>query len=130
MENHQWREALAIASRILGKGYNVSWASESWCSFTTFTSLSNLCVYWQKGVPSEADLLSDRTRDGGLWMQSFYYSDLAHIIFPAKFYWEKFHNGEFTHGEKIQDIGFLSKELEKAGIHHRLTDLILEIKAY
>ncbi len=122
---------LATARRILGKGFSVSWASESWCAFTTFSSLEHCLTYWSNGLPDEEELLEDRTEDGGLWRQSFYYQDLAHIIIPAKFYWEKIDSEkDFHSGYKDQDIKLLSTELKKNNIHHRKTNKVLEIKLY
>ncbi len=131
MTNTEWKAFLLTARRILGEGQAMSWASDSWCAFTTFSSLGHDLTYWSIGLPNENELLEDRTIDGGLWRQSFYYSDLAHVIIPAKFYWEKFdsENG-FNSGYKKQDIKNLSTELKKQNINHRLTDRLLELKIY
>lgn len=89
MQDEQWKRLLELARAVLGKGASASWASDSWCGWTTFSSLEHQLTYWARGVPDAEDLLADRTVDGGLWPQSFYYHDLAHIIFPASFYWER-----------------------------------------
>jgi hypothetical protein len=131
MTDKDWKIFLTIARRVLGKGFSISWASESWCAFTTFTSLEHSLTYWTNGLPDEDELSEDRTKDGGLWRQSFYYKDLAHIIIPAQFYWERTdsENG-FQSGYKNQDIKLLSTELNKENISHRITDKVLEIKLY
>uniref|UniRef100_UPI001C43E794 hypothetical protein n=1 Tax=Desulfosarcina cetonica TaxID=90730 RepID=UPI001C43E794 len=131
MTNKDWKIFLALARRILGKGFSISWASESWCAYTTFNSLERWLTYWTNGLPDEEELLEDRTIDGGLWRQSFYYKDLAHIIIPARFCWERTDskNG-FQSGYKSQDIKLLSTELNKLKISHRITDKVLEIKLY
>jgi hypothetical protein len=82
------------------------------------------------GLPAETELLDTRTADGGTWGQAFSYNDIAHVIVPATFYWEKSVDHEFTCGRKRQDIQALSDDLKQLGIPHRKTDLILEIKLY
>lgn len=131
MKDSEWKIFLTTASQILGKGYNVSWASESWCAFTTFASLEHNLHYWTNGIPGEGELSDNCTKDGGLWRQSFYYQDIAHFIIPKKFYWEKRHKDKgFQSGYKEQNIALLSSELKNFSINHRLTDKILEIKLY
>ena len=97
---------------------------------TTFSSLTHNVNYWNWGFPEEDDCLDSCTRDGGTWGQSFEYSDLAHIVVPATFYWERVINGAFQYGQKTQDIELFSTALQKLGIAHRKTDLVLEIKLY
>ncbi|MFO1251873.1 MAG: hypothetical protein U1E77_12285 [Inhella sp.] len=70
------------------------------------------------------------TQDGGTWMQPFSYSDIAHLLIPATFYWERFSDRNFEHGEKMQNIALLSERLNAEKLPHRLTDLVLEIKLY
>lgn len=131
MKNQEWRDLLIIARRLLGPGEAVAWASDSWCAWTTFTSLEHHLTYWARGLPQEKDLLLDRTADGSLWMQSFLYSDIAHLIIPAQFYWERQDetNG-FVIGYKTQDIKTLSALLSDTKIGHRITDKVLEVKLY
>jgi len=81
-------------------------------------------------MPNEDDLLPGSTRDGGTWTQSFAYADLAHVVIPATFSWEKFEAGAFSRGYKTQDIQRLSQELNKLAIAHRCTERVLEIKLY
>ena len=131
MTDAQWKLALQAARRLLGKGASVSWASDSWCAWTTFSSLGHMLTYWQAGLPDEAELQEHGTQDGGLWRQRFEYADLAHLIIPASFRWERSGKEQgYSCGEKQQDIQTLSRELEQLGIPHRLTSLVLEIKLY
>lgn len=90
MTDTDWKLFLVTARQILGKGESASWSSQSWCAFTPFTSLEHQLTYWTNGLPDKDELLENKTVDGGLWRQSFFYQGLAHIILPAKFYWEKF----------------------------------------
>lgn len=130
MTDAQWRQVLTIARRTLGRGANRSWASESWCAWTTFASLQTQIVYWSSGLPEEEELMETYTKDGGTWMQPFSYSDIAHLLIPATFYWEGFSDRNFEHGEKMQNIALLSERLNAEKLPHRLTDLVLEIKLY
>lgn len=130
MTDNDWKLFLQTCRRLLGKGAWEPYVSDSWCAYTTFSSLEQNVYYWNVGFPEEADCLDTQTRDGSLWRQEFDYSDLAHIVVPATFYWERYVDSVFYYGNKSQDINLLSKELEKLGISHRKTDLILEIKLY
>ena len=130
MNDKDWRTFLTVARNILGKGEAYTWASECWCAWTTFSSLSHELTYWKKGLPDVSELQESKTSDGGLWGQSFQYSDIAHFIIPAQFYWERVINGNFSSGYKSQDINKLSEALKTCGISHRLTDSVLEIKLY
>lgn len=67
--------------------------------------------------------------DRGPWGQPFSYQEIAHVVIPRAFYWETA-AGPFDSGRKTQDIQRLSRELTAAGIPHRLTDLVLEVKLY
>ena len=125
-----WKLFLSLCREVLGKGYSIPYFSESWCSYTTFTSLEHNIHYWSNGLPDFVELLEDRTQDGGLWRQEFFYADLAHIILPRKFYWEYFIDGHFTSGYKLQDINLLARTLERHSLKYRKTDLILEVKLY
>jgi hypothetical protein len=129
MTNAEWRLFLQISRQVLGRGAIHSWGSDSWCAWTTFASLENHVTYWTSGLPEENELLDDRTTDGGLWMQSFSYADLAHIIIPSTFSWERVDNG-FQNGQKKQNTALLSQKLEEHNIKHRRTELVLEIKLF
>jgi hypothetical protein len=130
VKNSQWKNFLAICRRLLGKGDWDSLTSDSWCAFTTFSSLSHGIYYWNCGFPDEVELLENCTVDGGLWRQSFRYEDLAHIVIPKCFYWEGFFDGKFSTGYKSQNLEKLSNELDAHGIVYRKTELVLEIKVY
>jgi hypothetical protein len=130
MTDAEWRRFLSIARQTLGRGSWPSWDSESWCAWTTFASLEHELTYWARGLPEESELLEKSTADGGTWMQPFAYSDIAHLIIPAKFYWEKISEGSFENGFKSQDIRRLAENLKAEGLSCRLTDLVLEVKLY
>jgi hypothetical protein len=71
------------------------------------------------------------TADGGTWTQAFAYSDLAHLIIPARFYWEtSTPEAGFQSGYKQQNIEKLLKELARLEISYQLTQRVLEIKLY
>ena len=130
MNDRDWRVCLQTCRRLLGVGDWDSFLSDSWCAFTTFSSLEHGVRYFNCGFPNEMECLDSATADGGVWRQSFKYEDLAHLIVPKTFYWERFVDGAFQSGFKHQDINSLSIELNTLGITHRLTNLILEIKLY
>ena len=74
----------------------------------------------------QASCLRQARLTGGTWTQSFAYSDLAHLIIPARFYWETSSTeAGFQSGYKPQDIAKLLDELS-----HRLSERVLEIKLY
>lgn len=131
MDDETWRTVLKTARRVLGRGLSQSWASESWCAWTTFSSLEHWLTYWACGLPEVEELLETGVADGGTWTQSFAYSDLAHLIIPARFYWEtSAPEAGFQSGYKPQDIVSLSQELSRLEISHRLSDRVLELKLY
>lgn len=130
MSDDEWKLFLLTARQILGKGESQSWASESWCAWTTFSSLKGWLTYWHCGLPDKHELLQHGVADGGTWGQPFRYADIAHIIIPAQFYWEKVVESKFESGNKHQDINRLSTELNKLNIAHRKTGVVLEIKLY
>jgi hypothetical protein len=129
MRNEDWKLFLQISRRLLGKGDWDPYLSESWCAYTTFSSLIHGVHYFNSGLPNDDECLDSCTRDGGVWRQSYEYDDLAHLIIPKTFYWERTLNG-FESGYKEQCIEKLSVELNKLDIKHRLTELVLEIKLY
>ncbi|MFZ6801489.1 hypothetical protein [Undibacterium sp. Di24W] len=120
---------MQTSRQILGVGSCHPYSSESWCAFTTYSSLNHGVHYFNLGLPDLGDCLDACTRDGGVWAQSIKYSDLAHLIIPKTFYWERTALG-FEYGYKEQNIQQLSDELMRLGIKHRITDLVLEIKLY
>jgi hypothetical protein len=131
MSDADWCTLLTTARRLLGLGQSMSWGSDSWCAWTTFSSLENWLTYWTCGLPEELEILDTGVADGSVWGQPFKYSDLAHLIIPATFYWERFDSVRgFENGYKHQNIVLLSKELRSLDVQHRLTDLVLEVKLY
>lgn len=130
MKDSDWKLFLSTCRQVLGSGSHNPVISNSWCAYTTFSALQHNVTYWNCGFPDEIELLDKKTLDGGLWGQSFEYSDLAHIIIPNKFFWENFEHDEFKSGYKYQDINLLSKSLHQLHIKHRITEILLEIKLY
>lgn len=113
MKDSDWRELLKVCRTDLGPGSWDAASSSLWCAYTTFSSLENDINYWKCGFPNVDNLGASSTVDGGLWRQSFYYQDIAHLIVPAKFSWETYREGEFATGRNIQDIGCLSQTLSE-----------------
>jgi hypothetical protein len=130
MQNEHWKSFFLTSHKVLGHGAFNPQYSDSWCVWTTFSSLRRGVHYWSCGMPNQEDILDTHIADGGLWGQPFNYEDLAHIIVPANFYWETEDGPHFENGTKSQDISALSKQLSQEGIAHRVTDLVLEIKLY
>ena len=130
MTANQWQTFFRLCAKILGAGSRHAAQSKSWCAWTTFGSLSESVHYWAAGLPADADLENVGTTDSGTWGQPFLYKDLAHVIIPREFYWEIIEPGRLENGTRQQDISALSNELISAGIEHRLTELVLEIKLY
>ncbi len=130
MNNLEWQLCLQVCRRVLGKGDWDPFLSESWCAYTTFSSLKNGIHYWACGFPGEEEYGESATVDGGLWRQTFKYCDLAHLIIPERYSWERFHDGKFEQGIKHQNLDLLSSELTKLNITHRRTALVVEIKLY
>ena len=125
-----WRKFFEIAEKVLGEGRPTAALSSSWCSWTTFQRLKTDAGYWQSGLPAAEDIKDDHILDGGTWMQPFLYSDLAHVIIPAEFYWEKFESSKYSYGTKTQNIKELSRCLDAVEIPYRITPIVLEIKCY
>jgi hypothetical protein len=116
MTNEEWRTFFLTCSRVLGRGARQAHFSESWCAWTTFGALQETVHYWSSGIPAESEIGVVGTNDGGpAWGQPFLYHDIAHVVIPAKFYWEHQLNGEFEHGTKHQDLARLSQNLRSLG---------------
>ena len=130
MNDNEWRTFFQLAANILGAGAAWAQASKSWCSWTTFPRLSDDAGYWTGGLPSLADIADTNIRDGGVRIQPFSYSELAHLIVPSRFLWESAPGPNYVSGIREQDINALSEQLSAVGIGHRLTNLVLEIKLY
>ena len=129
MTNEQWRIFFSICARVLGPGSRFAERSQSWCAWTTFDRLISDAGYWTAGLPAESDLKETHT-DVEPWGQPFTYESIAHVVIPREFYWEIIAEGRYENGTKTQDIKRLSREITAAGISHRLTDLVLEVKLY
>ena len=130
MQDDQWRQFFILCVRSLGKGDSTAEYSETWCAWTTFSRLSRDGGYWTAGLPNEPELSSKGIGDGGVWGQPFLYQELAHLIVPKQFYWERVEPGSFASGTKTQNLARLAQAVGHAGLPHRLTDLVLEIKLY
>lgn len=127
MTTDEWHEFFLACSELLGPGDQHG----SWCAVTTFERLSDDAGYWTHGLPRKSDLGPTHTNDGGVWGQPFAYADLAHIIIPKTFGWERYENGVWQeYVSQAQDIELLSEALNAKGINHRLTNIVLEIKLY
>jgi len=130
MTDADWRAFFTICARVLGSGSRAAPQSQSWCAWTTFESLQSQLTYWTAGLPSASELTESHTTDGGTWGQPFSYQDIAHIIIPKTFYWELQEGQAYEYGTRQQDIHALSVELQAAGLPHRKTDLVLEVKLF
>lgn len=130
MTDSEWFSFFKLCAITLGRGRNFAEQSETWCAWTTFSKLEIDVHYWTAGLPNLDDIAETHIKDSGVWGQPFLYRDLAHIVIPREFYWEVVSEKEFSNGSKYQDITLLSSELNKAGVAHRVTDVILEIKLY
>ena len=130
MSDLDWFNFFSSCNEVLGKGSRVAQHSESWCSWTTFDRLQEDCFYWQSGLPNKGEFDHKYIKDGGVWGQPFSYSEIAHIIIPARFYWESFPGKGWECGHKYQDIRLLSDHLASLSVPHRLTDIVLEVKLY
>lgn len=131
MTDQEWRTFFRICAQVLGPGEWRAVESRSWCAWTTFGRITCDVGYWTAGLPSESNLSDTHVTDcGSPWGQPFSYQSIAHLVIPREFYWETVAPGHFENGRKQQDIQKLSRELTAAGIAHRLTELVLEIKLY
>ena len=130
MTDDEWRQFFQIAGEVLGPGEWSSAESVSWCAFTTFSSLKMGAEYSNHGIPAASELGATSTTDGGTWGEPISYRDLAHVIVPRTFFWETKPSPNYANGTRHQDIDRLSDALLAAGIAHRLTDLVLEVKLY
>ncbi|MET2467034.1 hypothetical protein ABXT21_23600 [Ralstonia sp. SM1864_UCD524_TZ4] len=130
MNDEAWKTFFTACADILGTGASTAAQSNTWCSWTTFNRLREDAGYWQRGLPNHSDIYDAWIGDGGVWGQPFLYADLAHIIVPREFYWERISQEGFESGVRVQDIDNLSVELRTKRVDHRKTDLLLEIKLY
>lgn len=130
MDDAEWRNFFLICAEQLGAGDRLAAASVSWCAYTTFERLNEDAGYWTMGLPAAEDVQPWGIRDSGTWGQPFRFEDLAHVILPAKFYWERGQGPGWECGHRLQDLRALSAALQVGQVQHRLTDLVLEIKLF
>jgi hypothetical protein len=127
--SRQWREFFELCRVHLGAGAVIPAQSGSWCSWTTFDRLHLDAGYWQAGLPGIEEIGETGIGDGGAWEQGVPYAELAHLILPGRFY--RAPSEQHPVGGYVeQDLGRLSRALFDAGIEHRLTEFVLEIKLY
>lgn len=130
MQDALWRSFFEACAAVLGPGCCKSELSSSCCSWTTFDRLEDDAGYWTCAVPLASELRDTYVVDGGTWGQPFSYSALAHVIVLGRCYWECVARESFESGYKTQPILELSEVLLRAGVPHRLTERLLEIKLY
>ena len=129
MTSRQWREFFELCHAHLGAGSVIAARSNSWCSWTTFDRLQLDAGYWQAGLPASEEIDETGIADGGVWEQAVAYAELAHLLVPSRFY--RVPSAENPVGGYVeQELGRLSRALFEAGIEHRLTEFVLEIKLY
>src|SRR4051812_39100640 len=109
MSADKWHAFFVTCAELLGRGDQHG----SWCAVTTFRRLADDAGYWTQGLPLKADIWPTHIADGSVWSQPCAYSDIAHIIIPQTFGWERYENGEWQeYVTQSQDIELLSKSLE------------------
>ena len=102
----------------------------SWCSWTTFSRLTDAVGYWSGPLPTAAELRDTYLGHGQNWSQYFTYTQVCHVIVPRVFVWERAVPGQFEQGKTLQDIDAVAETLRALDIPHRLTSLVLEVKCY
>jgi len=130
MNNQQWYKFFSICATHLGTGAPTIVNSDNWCSWITFDRLEEDVRYWTSGLPKSDELNETSLQDGGVWGHPFLFNEIAHIILPKKFFGEACIDGKYQFVHKEQNIENISDLLTNAGIEHRCTDKILEIKLY
>lgn len=130
MDHAKWRRFFLICAQHLGPGDRDPAISTSWCSYPTFGRLTADAGYWTMGLPSAEELETWGLRDGGTWGQPFRFEDLAHVIVPREFYWDRGQGAGWECGHRAQDLAALSAALHAANVDHRLTNLVLEVKLF
>ena len=129
MTDEQWRNFFLICASVLVKATGRDRFNASRCGWTTFDTLEHHIHYWNDCLPNAEDLREGHVAEGA-WSQHFLYDTLAHVIIPRSFAWETGKKDDYAYHTTTQDIDRLSVELSKAGIAHRKTELVLEIKLY
>jgi hypothetical protein len=130
MTDAQWYAFFVAASEVLGPGSRLAEKSQSWCAWITFEKLSVDAGYWTSGVPSREDIFATHIGDSGVWGQPFTFSQLAHIVVPRRFMCDEPPGPNWAYRERVQNLEGLSAKLHAAGVPHRVTELMLEIKCY
>ncbi len=127
-----WRDFFLACVEVLPPGARgfVPEAGASWCAYTTFSRLRVDAGYWTSGLPRPEDIYEGWIGDGGNWGQPIAYSDLAHVIIPRRFAWERTTQDQWESSEDVQDIDAIAAILRRKGIEHRLTEHCLERKTF
>jgi hypothetical protein len=132
MNNTQWKAFFTTCAKLFKDGEKDIKSSPNWCSWTTFTRLTEDSGYWQSGLPHMHELRDKGTTDGGTWSQPFLYEDIAHLIVPKTFTRELLTGeGEQSIFQRVlatQDIEALSEALAAESVPHTLTAIALEIR--
>lgn len=124
------REFLKLSSRFLRDNSSDEPFYWSWCTWTTFGRLEHQAGYWSGPLPLEDELDEKFTRDGGMWTQPFSYEDIAHIIIPRSYSFERLLDDEMIWIDKLQNLTGLSSILSEHEVDHRRTELLIELKLY
>lgn len=130
MTNIEWKNFFILCNEILGIGDINPVLSNNWCAWTTFSRLSNDSGYWTSGLPTLSYIDETHIKDNSSWKQPFLYQDIAHIIIPKEFFWEKISSNTYENGVKLQNIDLLSKVLDKANLYHNCSSYALDIKLF
>ena len=130
MNDTHWRTFFTTAAEVLGSGSRYAEHSQSWCSWTTFDRLGVDAGYWTCGLPALEDIFDTYIGDNGVWGQPFHFSQLAHLVVPRKFMCDGPPGPNWKYLERAQNLEELGARLRLAGIPHRSTDLVLELKCF
>lgn len=132
MNDTQWKAFFVTCAKLLSEGEKDINSSPNWCSWTTFTRLTEDSGYWQSGLPHMDELWDKGTTDDGTWSQPFLFEDIAHLIVPRTFTRELLTGeGEQCIFQRVlvtQDIDALSSALAVESVPHTLTQISLEIR--
>jgi hypothetical protein len=64
MTETQWKAFFATCAKLLNEGEKDINSSPNWCSWTTFTRLTEDSGYWQSGLPNMDKFGDKGTTDG------------------------------------------------------------------
>ncbi|MBS9783616.1 MAG: hypothetical protein KGV46_03585 [Pasteurella sp.] len=129
MQKNNWKEVFTLCNEVLGSGSHSREASVNWCAWTTFSSLEEGVFYWESGIPSKNEIYENYVGEG-VWKQPFLYEDLAHLIIPRTFYWERVSGTEFRSGYKKQGIEELALAFNTTDISYSLSKYWFEIRLF